>query len=57
MRIIRKMLIIILTAVGSGILLSNDVVKQRAPLCSKHFLALPLGAIRAEGWLEEQLIP
>ena len=56
MRIIRKILIIILTAVGSGILLSNDVVKQRAPLCSKHFLALPLGAIRAEGWLEEQLI-
>lgn len=56
MKILGKALVIVLAALGGGVSLSNDVVEQRAPLCSKHFLALPLGAIRAEGWLEEQLI-
>ena len=37
-------------------LASDRVYVQRAPLYPKQFISLPLGAIRAEGWLKEQLI-
>ena len=33
----------------------NNYVQNRAPLVEKPYLDLPLGAIKARGWLKEQL--
>lgn len=55
----RTSLIIFLIIIGSCFtpsLASDRVYVQRAPLYPKQFISLPLGAIRAEGWLKEQLI-
>ena len=39
----------------SGSILAQAQVFNRAPLEPSRFAALPIGAIRADGWLEEQL--
>ena len=35
---------------------SGNYLNNRQPLLQKDYIELPLGAIRAEGWMEEQLI-
>ncbi|MFV0397154.1 MAG: hypothetical protein ACK5JU_03955, partial [Bacteroidales bacterium] len=36
--------------------IQSNYVNNRAPLVQKPYIQLPLGAIRANGWLEEMLI-
>lgn len=40
----------------SGDNLTGNYVNNRAPLLVKPYVELPVGAIKAEGWLEEQLL-
>ena len=56
MKIVRKMPIILLVVLVGCVSLASNVIVQRTPLCPKQFIPLPLGSIRAEGWLKEQLI-
>ena len=36
--------------------MSGNYLNNRQPLVQKDYIELPLGAIRAEGWMEEQLL-
>ncbi|NQD72674.1 hypothetical protein HP439_18275 [Sphingobacterium shayense] len=42
--------------IGSGCLMAQPYVQNRSPLQRKPFMELPLGAIKAKGWLQEMLI-
>ncbi|WP_085537378.1 beta-L-arabinofuranosidase domain-containing protein [Massilibacteroides vaginae] len=49
------MTLYVMATTASGDNLSGNYLNNKAPLLTKPYVELPIGAIKPEGWLEEQL--
>ena len=49
-------MLLLALAISTGISASNHYKNNRQPLLQKDYIELPLGSIKAEGWMQDQLL-
>ena len=50
------LMLLLALAISTGISASNHYKNNRQPLLQKDYIELPLGSIKAEGWMQDQLL-
>ncbi len=48
--------LVLVSTMGPACVSAQEHINNRPPLAQKEYMELPLGSIRAEGWLKEQLM-